>query len=302
LCGLAHYGQLQKILASDLPLREAASRLFDVRLYGQDKLDELSELIDSMRPVAAERRTAAPKRRGKPKSGGLAAVKKSLGWRYRFADDPRLPAKRSVTQWTHRNDEFVRFDYSSALQRLPKAIGAERVDSRTIGTATHLVISHIDLRRPVTGDAVEQVMARLAADGAITQQVCDKIDARSIAGFFETEPGRAALDVKNGVLREWPFTFTIPGGEFVIAERRRPAVSDERIIVQGVIDMLIRTPAGLLVVDFKTDNVTGDEAVQRAEMYREQLDFYARAAGTILNCGRPAKYLYFLIPAKLVKL
>jgi ATP-dependent exoDNAse (exonuclease V) beta subunit len=85
--------------------------------------------------------------------------------------------------------------------------------------------------------------------------------------------------------------------------------SIETIVVQGIIDMLIQTPQGLVVIDFKTDDISAGEAPRRAELYRPQLTLYARAASAILKSelvrqahhpeqsrGTIAKWLYFLTP------
>ena len=61
--------------------------------------------------------------------------------------------------------------------------------------------------------------------------------------------------------------------------------------------MLIRTPQGLVIIDFKTDNVTSSQVNQRAELYRRQLDLYSRAASAIFKSESIAKWLYFLTPA-----
>jgi len=61
--------------------------------------------------------------------------------------------------------------------------------------------------------------------------------------------------------------------------------------------MLVRTPKGLVIIDFKTDNVTSSQVNQRAELYRAQLKLYARAASAILKSKSIARWLYFLTPA-----
>ncbi len=95
------------------------------------------------------------------------------------------------------------------------------------------------------------------------------------------------LDASNAVWREWPFTFAVPASR---------VADDETTIVQGIIDMLIQTPTGLLIIDFKTDNITAKQADKRAELYRQQLEFYSRAAGAILKSTIVGKWLYFLTP------
>jgi len=69
------------------------------------------------------------------------------------------------------------------------------------------------------------------------------------------------------------------------------------VIVQGIIDMLARTPTGLVIVDFKTDNITAAQVADRAKAYYEQLELYARAAKTILKAEHASKWLYFLKPS-----
>ena len=70
----------------------------------------------------------------------------------------------------------------------------------------------------------------------------------------------------------------------------------DTIIVQGIIDMLIQKPEGLLVIDFKTDDVSAEQVSERAELYREQMVLYGRAAGAILKAEVLGKWLYFLTP------
>ena len=166
------------------------------------------------------------------------------------------------------------------------------------------MIARLDLARGVTKEAIEETKERLLADGAITKAAAEHIDSGSIIGFFESELGRATLDSENRVWREWPFTFGLDAGEFctTMDDRRwTPACAgagskDELIVVQGIIDMLVRTPKGLLVIDFKTDDITAKEVCGRAELYREQLELYGRAAGAILKSEILGRWLYFLKP------
>ena len=66
--------------------------------------------------------------------------------------------------------------------------------------------------------------------------------------------------------------------------------------------MLIKAPAGLLVIDFKTDDVTSEEAGHRSEVYRRQLELYSRAAEVINKSEILGKWLYFLRPGCAIKL
>jgi ATP-dependent helicase/nuclease subunit A len=74
------------------------------------------------------------------------------------------------------------------------------------------------------------------------------------------------------------------GGDFVIA--------------QGVIDMLLDEPDGIIIFDFKTDDITGDEVKRRTVAYTPQIAIYALAAERIL--GKPVKKasIFFLGPLR----
>jgi len=204
---------------------------------------------------------------------------------------------------THRSDEYIRLDYSGALQRQPKAVAAAEAglsepEAGLIGTATHLIIAQLDLAGPINKETIDKTVGRLLAGGAITQAIVEHIDTKSILAFFCGDLGRMASDKANHVYREWPFTFALPASEWKdsFAGRNTQYAIRDTIIVQGIIDMLIQTPRGLVVIDFKTDSITAAQVPERAELYRGQLGLYSRAAEAILKCETIARWLYFLTP------
>jgi ATP-dependent helicase/nuclease subunit A len=308
--------------------------LFSVQFYDQPQLNNLSAFIQNIKHIKPVRSTQDAGRA----SQDLARLQQSLDYQYPFGDAPLLPAKRTVSQWTHRNDEFTKFDYSSSFNRMPKAVlPSEKVDGKSVGSAAHLVMSLLDLSRPITIDSITALIKKLVAGGAIAESVAPLINAESILKFFQTDLGRAALDTcspgrkNNLVWREWPFTFAVPASQWseseALAKRsevrfakrsgvpfggRSPLLrsgvsfrrdeTDDSIIIQGIIDLLIKTPKGLVVIDFKTDDVHADSAPKRAEIYRTQLDLYARAASAITGQTVLSKWLYFLSPGSKIQI
>jgi len=297
LYGLSDQKNLHKAFETGLAERCNDDDLFDIKLYSQAKLERLCRFIHKLKDEKSCRcrlgtRSSQPSR---TETKLLSQVKKSLSWRYRFDDAPLLPAKLSVTQLTHRDDEYVRIDYCKTLERKPKAVlsidSAELVNGRLIGAATHLVISQVDLAGSVTEETIEKTKEKLLADNAISETVAEHIDTKSIIRFFESELGKAVFDVNNVVWREWPFTFAVRAGKL-----QPDVTADETVIVQGIIDMVVGTPEGLLIIDFKTDKISAGEVSERAELYRQQLELYGRAAGAILKSEILGKWLYFLTP------
>ena len=173
------------------------------------------------------------------------------------------------------------------MTRQPAAVKEQQVktrpDSRLFGTAVHLLISQLDLSEPLDLQVVEQLKEKLVAEDKITETIADHIDTQSIISFFDSKPGSLAFDKSNKVFREWPFTFAEPQEE-------------DFIIVQGIIDMIIQEPEGLIIIDFKTDRISASQIQERANLYKRQLDLYGQAAESVLKTKVISKWLYFLTP------
>jgi ATP-dependent helicase/nuclease subunit A len=304
LYGLSGQKILHDAFETGLAERAIDDDLFGFELHGQSDLKQLAETIMRLKAGKSTQPSANSKKTRSKREGSelLAQVKKSLTWRYRFGDEALLPAKSSVTQLTHGNDEYMKFDYSGVLDRRPHVLitaepdSGETLDGRLIGTATHLVISQLDLAGPVTRGAVEKTIEKLQADDAIVPAVAKQIDAESILTFFNTEQGRLIFDPANTVRREWPFTFALPASGW-----ENSSVAEDTIVVQGIIDLVVRTAQGLVVIDFKTDKITAQQAEERAELYRRQLELYSRAACAILKEKPVGRWLYFLTPRVFVE-
>jgi ATP-dependent helicase/nuclease subunit A len=239
-------------------------------------------------------------------------LKDRLNWTYAFTAAVREPAKRSVTELTHQGDEFTRMDFSKALERRPAALAAPgeeaSQDARLVGTAAHLVLSTLDLTQPITYEAVVRTRDRLVSEGVMTISVAERIDPGGIVALFDSELGALIRHQRNTIWREWPFTFRLPAiappPSGVAPEERDifRVASEDFTIVQGLIDVLVRTPGGLIVIDYKTDHVSGEALQKRAEAYRGQVELYARAAHEILKHPVLEKWLYFLTPRQAVRL
>jgi len=290
LYGLSNQKKLHEIF--DTGIEANGNGAFDVKLYTGDESATLSQYIDGLKKTKKPK-SAKTKKQGK--SGLLESVKKSLSFKYEFEPTTLLPAKQSVTQLTYYNDEFVLLDYSRSLQRRPGVVLSDElkkefaVQSRLVGTAVHLIISSIDLSKQVNADVIRQTADNLVNKGLITAEAIGCIDTDSIARFFNSDLGRMALDSNNKVRREWPFTFSLP-----VSELGGISDVDDSLVVQGIVDMLIETADGLVVIDFKTDRVSPGQIEERAKLYAKQVRLYAQAAEKILKRPVRAKYLYFL--------
>jgi ATP-dependent helicase/nuclease subunit A len=293
ILGLSNLPTLHKVFQTGIQTT-TTDNLFDVYIYEQPELAKLSSAI-----LNSKLSTQNSKLKTQTGAINLSQIKQLLNWDYPFGDAPQMPAKRSVTQFTHRNDEFTKLDCTLTLNRIPKAVlASESIDGRSIGSAAHLVLSQIDLSKTITPESITRLINLLAADGQIVQSLVPYIDIDSIIKFFKTGLGQMTLDKNNSVLREWPFTFALPASQLSEPKTYNAGrTTQDHIIIQGIIDLLVETPDGLVIVDFKTDDVPADNLTGRAELYRGQLELYAQAAEAITSKKVIKSWLYFLKPA-----
>jgi len=305
LYGLSDQRVFHTVFQTGLGDKAIEEDLFDLRVHDENAVKDLSEFVMKLR--VSKRRSVFFAHAGQSADDQgrklLAQIKNVLKRTYPHSYATHLAAKSSVTRLTHPEDEFVQRDYSEAIDRQPAVlIEAQTASSgsrfaKLVGTATHLVVSSLDLKRPISLDVIEKTRDRLVGEGAIPANVVKEIDTRSILAFFESRLGEIVCDRRHKVWQEWPFTYGLPACD--VADEV-PKDAKEILVVQGVIDLLVRTPDGLVVIDFKTDHVSGPAVAQRAESYRGQLDLYAKAASAI--CGEEVfeKWLYFFSPRQAV--
>ena len=127
-----------------------------------------------------------------------------------------------------------------------------------IGRAVHGVLQTIDL---ASGEGLESTAAAQAAAEGVTGS--EARIAATVRGALASESVRSA--VASGQWWRESYVATTIGGK----------------VVEGYIDLVFRTPGGLVVVDYKTDALTGPGDVDaKLARYRLQGATYALALGT----------------------
>ncbi len=309
LYGLSDQRILHQAFHTGLASQAQNQNLFDFRLHEGEELSNLSRSVLTLRSSKAKPSSFAEHRLS-VRGGGcrtLALVRGMIEWQYPYVQAVSLAAKSSVTKLTHPDDIYVQRDYSEVMDRRPVALVDSGLDAlaprraRMAGTAVHLVISSLDLKQPVTLEAVERTKGRLVETGAIPADVAEDVDVRAILAFFESELSSVVRDERSAVWQEWSFTYGFPASELDRPGGEQSGMAEEIVVVQGWIDLLVQTPEGLLVIDFKTDRVSADEADKRAEVYRGQLELYAKAAAAIRGTPVLERWLYFLTPRRAVQ-
>jgi len=229
------------------------------------------------------------------------ALSRQMEWSYPDAELTRVAAKVSVTELKGRmemrdaqlQEEAGGEDNTGRPRRgfeyrKPLFIDGEReMTAAEKGTATHLVMQYVDLSRSVDIESLVQQVTDLVERQVLTPEQAEVVDFGAIEGFFDTELGRLMLAQPGQVQREVTFSMGLP------AQQVYPGIgSEDQVIVQGMVDCIISTSEGIIILDFKTDRVTPGQAYMIAERYRSQLKLYSQAAEAAFSRPVVGQYLY----------
>ena len=159
----------------------------------------------------------------------------------------------------------------------------------------HLVMQQIDLTTEVTEAYLDQLKVHLVQNEFLRTDQLEAINDEGIIRFFETDVARRMRNASM-IQRELPFSMGISAHE-AYPNYDGP---EETVLVQGVIDCLFKDEHGFVLLDYKTDSITGrfpngyEEAKPVLEQrYKVQIDLYSRAIQDILKIKLDEKYLYF---------
>ena len=223
-----------------------------------------------------------------------------LDFRYPYAAETDLPAKVTATQMKGRERDREAAENAAQPSMLLRPLSQPkfrqaggRLTAAESGTATHLVLQHLDF-----GDLdVAGQVAKLRERRLLTAAQADAVDLKALTAFLHS-PLAERIRESGEVLREYPFTVLLPA--LMLNEA---AGEGDTVLLQGVVDCCFAEADGsLTVVDFKTDRVFGADVRPRAEEYRPQLETYSTALERILERRVGKRVLYFLRPGEVVEL
>jgi ATP-dependent helicase/nuclease subunit A len=244
-------------------------------------------------------------------SGYNDQIHTQLTWIYPHLEASIHRSKQSVSELKRQNElrdqesstELLR-KYKRPISRRPQFLQEKSLTPAEKGTITHLVMQHIDVRKPVTEAAIDELLHSLIDRELLKEEQMDAVDKSVIANFFNSKIGER-LSRAEVIRREVPFTMSLQAAEIYSDWKG----ADEQILVQGVIDCIFEDHDGLVLIDYKTDAIqnrfaNGFQGAKEilADRYRLQLELYTRAIEEILNKKVMEKYLFFFDGAHLLEM
>jgi ATP-dependent helicase/nuclease subunit A len=169
----------------------------------------------------------------------------------------RWEAERRATIVAASERPFAPISATKAASRVsPPSVGATlSSDGRAFGGLVHRILEWLPLDQPEGAAAMAEA---LAPSFGLEASVAPRA-ARSVARVL-------ALPVMQRALRA-PRAF-----------RELPVwLPHESDLVEGIVDLVFEEEGALVVVDYKTDNIPEDRAIDQAAHHAEQLRLYGRA-------------------------
>jgi ATP-dependent helicase/nuclease subunit A len=156
----------------------------------------------------------------------------------------------------------------------PKKLSGNPATAADRGTLTHQVLQHINFHTARDASGVAAELGRMISEGTFNQMERAAVLEAGIAWFASTPLAEAIRNASSNYRRELRFVTTEPLHSF---DDTVIAADDDRVLVRGIVDGIVVGEADCEIVDFKTDAVSASEAAARCEIYRSQMEIYARA-------------------------
>ena len=232
-----------------------------------------------------------------PESAYKNEVENILNWRYDDRGLKEVKGKISVTELKRRFLEIesgganifkeeISFNRPEFLQKTTKLTSTE------YGTLMHGVMEHLNHKNADSLENIKAEIDKLVSRDIIKKDDVSRINLKHILGFFTSKIGLRLREARR-IYKELPFS------RFIDANRVYKSVKNEKIITQGIIDLLfIDENDKLILIDYKTDKYTSEKTMK--ERYSLQIALYKEAAEEILNRKVDESYLYMLTSGKLI--
>lgn len=220
----------------------------------------------------------------------LAQIKQTIDWKYIDEDACILPSKLSVSEITKDPDSFITLatqevpTVSTLFEKTPAFLKNQELTAAQKGTALHNYMTYADHQNAVLD--IEKEILRLVEYRFLTAKEAESLNRSAIAAYYQSELF-ARVNASSWVKKEFAFMMDLGKDDL---EKIAPNIGEHFITVQGIADLLFQEKDGLVLVDFKTDNVTSPEKL--VARYAKQLNLYAKMIEYVVGLPIHQKLLY----------
>jgi ATP-dependent helicase/nuclease subunit A len=199
-----------------------------------------------------------------------------------------------TARWTEVCETSHHLTPTTLGKRLARVVGEttpvqqDAAVGRLVGVVAHRLLERWDFSQDPSRLCAQVVLAVQATLGPDDQPHAETV-AESVTDLLATFGRSEAYErLRSSQILGREVPFVMPWGD--------------RQVMEGVIDLLYRLDGELWVVDYKTDAISADQAVARAEQYRTQSEVYKVAVQQSLGVESVRFHCLFLRCAMAVEL
>ncbi len=249
----------------------------------------------------AQRKSELTEQLGNVDGKILSELDEKFSWEYPHRLSG-LKQKVSVSELKHRamaeaaeiigdDDAEKRFPDPIPDPYVPKFIREPDENGGALrGTAFHRLMECMDFSTASEPYDiwVKGEIERLCHEGFILPEDADRIDIGQAAGFMKSDLSRRMAEAarRGSLVREQPFVMSVPADTI-----KSDADPEDSVLIQGIIDAFWEEDDGLVLLDYKTDNVKAAEEL--TDIYRTQIMLYAEALGRRFSGKRVKEALIY---------
>ncbi len=213
-----------------------------------------------------------------------AAILKGLEIRYSHPTLKGLFTKTSVSELKRAayEDEEAHpvFETDIRSAYVPSFAAEEEKSGGTArGSAYHRILELLDYsdfneaQLPVW---IKKNIERETASGRLSEEYAQLIRPEAVEHFLKHDVSRRMISAaaEGKLWREQPFFMSVPAGRL-----NEAFPEGENVLIQGVIDAFWQEGDELVLLDYKTDRVDGEEELKKR--YKMQLELYSEALSGI---------------------
>ena len=207
-------------------------------------------------------------------------LKENYAKKYKYSELLEIEAKSSVTNLVHKSDES-KYQFTSK----PDFMYDDGISATSRGTSTHKFMEFCDYEKAAA--SVEDECDRMYESGYLSYDEAEAVNKDSIRKFFESDIYRRIKEAAS-VKKEMSFLVELDAN--LVHKELGNKFPNEKVLVQGAVDLLFVEGDEIVIVDFKTDR-NKDEA-ELIAAYAEQLNYYGIAAEQLMNKTVRQKIIY----------
>lgn len=176
-----------------------------------------------------------------------------------------LPQKVSASEFSHRDNGVF-----NKILRKPSFMNDEDKSGAEKGTAFHNFMERCDIKNAV--ENCEKEARRLCESGYLTKRQVQLLDYEKLEKFLSGKLISRVLS-SGEYYREFQFTVKIDASDY--NPELKESFFDEKIVMQGAVDLVFIENGEAVIVDYKTDRVK--DLSKLAELYHKQVELYKSA-------------------------